>query len=68
MEIDTQLPSVEGSLDCSIENLERRLLTCLAEEQEKIRPDNALIAALCDAVRMGREYVEKQKELVKWTP
>jgi hypothetical protein len=28
----------------------------IAEEQAKVSPDNALIAALCDSVRMAREY------------
>jgi hypothetical protein len=27
----------------------------LAEEQEKVSPDNALVAFICDAIRLGRE-------------
>jgi hypothetical protein len=31
-------------------------LVLLKEEQEKLRPDNALVAVLCDAVRLAREH------------
>jgi len=51
-----ELPKVEGGLDRSIEDLERACLVLIGDEQEKINPDNALIAVLCDSVRMGREY------------
>jgi len=51
-----ELPKVEGGLERSIEDLERACLVLIKDEQEKINPDNALIAVLCDSVRMGREY------------
>lgn len=37
---------------------EQRCLICLAREQEKLHPDNGLIAVLCDAVRCVREYTD----------
>ncbi len=55
-----ELPSVAGRrLSTSIADLENRCLVHLAEEQEKLMPDNALIAVLCDAVRLGREYADE---------
>ena len=50
------LPSVVGRMECSNEELEHRCLIYIGLEQEKIMPDNALIAVLCDAVRCAREY------------
>lgn len=35
----------------------RRCSLLLADEQEKIAPDNALIACLCDSIRLTREHV-----------
>lgn len=37
----------------------------IEEEQSKINPDNALIATLCNAVRMGKEYLDYQAEIEK---
>jgi hypothetical protein len=37
-------------------DFERRCLVYLAEEQDKLSPDNGLIALLCDGVRLAREY------------
>ncbi len=55
-----ELPSVAGRrLSTSIAALENRCLVHLANEQEKLMPDNALIAVLCDAVRLGREYADE---------
>jgi hypothetical protein len=57
-----QLPSVGGRrLDCSNNEFERRCLVCLLHEQEKIAPDNSVIAVLCDAVRCVREYNDTMK-------
>jgi hypothetical protein len=51
------LPKIAGrSLGCSLNEFERRCKVWLATEQEKPLPDNALVALLCDAVRLGREY------------
>lgn len=53
--------SVAGRLEGSIEAHVRACHVLLADEQEKIAPDNALISALCDSVRLAREYVEYVK-------
>ena len=58
-----ELPKVEGGLERSIEDLERACLVLIKDEQEKINPDNALIAALCDSVRMGREYCDSVQRI-----
>lgn len=52
------LPEVAGRLDRSYADFERACLVLLADEQRKPNPDNALIAVLCDAVRLTREVVE----------
>lgn len=53
------LPLVGGRrMDCSNAMFEQRCLICLAREQEKLHPDNGLIAVLCDAVRCVREYTD----------
>jgi hypothetical protein len=49
------LPTVSGRLERTLDALERGALVMLAHEQEKILPDNALIAVLCDTVRLCRE-------------
>lgn len=55
---DPHLPAVAGRMECTNAEFERRCLVHLAEEQEKLLPDTALIALLCDAVRCVREYTE----------
>lgn len=50
------LPSVAGRMEGSNAEFERRCLIYLAEEQDKLIPDNALITLLCDGVRLAREY------------
>ena len=53
----SDLPAVGGRrLPGSNNEFEHRCLIYLAREQEKIAPDNGLIALLCDAVRCVREY------------
>jgi hypothetical protein len=53
----SDLPAVGGRrLDCSNAQFEWKCLCALKREQEKIAPDNAVIAVLCDAVRCVREY------------
>lgn len=52
------LPLVAGGLEGNLATFERRCLLQLKEEQEKILPNNALIAVLCDAVRVKREYCQ----------
>lgn len=45
-----------NEMPCSISIFDQRCHVFIEEEQNKIAPDNALIALLCDAVRLGREY------------
>ncbi len=49
------LPEVAGNFNDTLENFERRCRIALKTEQEKILPDNSIIALLCDAVRLKRE-------------
>lgn len=48
----------------SLHEFERACLTHLEEEQSKPNPDNALIALLCDAVRLKREHTELFRKTV----
>lgn len=52
------LPEVGGRrVNRSNADMERAFLVCLAREQEKGDfADSALVAALCDGVRIVREY------------
>ena len=62
--VDAGHVSVAGSLRGTIANLEHRAKLYIEEEQKKLAPDNGLIAVLCDAVRLGREYsAEMNKSL-----
>ena len=47
---------VAGTMERSISDHIRGLEVCIEEEQKKPLPDNALVAKLCDAVRLAREY------------
>lgn len=49
------LPKVGGRLERTVSALERAALIYVMREQEKLSPDNALIAVLCDTVRLCRE-------------
>jgi hypothetical protein len=61
-----ELPEVAGGLERTPESLERAWRLLLMMEQEKPSPDNALIAALCDAVRMKREWMQMLED-AQWT-
>ncbi len=50
------LPEVAGNFNDTLENFERRCRIALKTEQEKILPDNSIVALLCDAVRLKREF------------
>lgn len=53
-----ELPEVGGNaLDRSIADFDRACRVLIGNEQRKLRPDNHLVAVLCDSVRLGREYV-----------
>jgi len=55
----TDLPDVAGrACEVSIARLEHQALGCLRTEQDKPCPDNALLAVLCNTVRLCREYVD----------
>jgi hypothetical protein len=54
---DETLPAVAGdALTVTLDQFERSARVLLRDEQDKALPDNALLAVLCDAVRLGREY------------
>lgn len=58
-EVDSarRLVAVAGRLNRTIADFERSCIVHIDEEQRCANPDNALIATLCDAVRLAREYV-----------
>ena len=53
-----ELPVVDGRMECSIATFERRCRLAIDQEQGRSNPDTHLIAILCDAIRLGREYAE----------
>lgn len=55
---DDNLPEVAGVGPAgTLADFERACRVCIRDEQAKPNPDNHLIAVLCDAVRLKREYV-----------
>lgn len=52
--------AVAGRMEKTIDAHVRACEVHLADEQAKPLPDSALIAVLCDSIRMAREYVESQ--------
>jgi hypothetical protein len=60
--------AVAGRMETTIATFQQRCDRLLADEQQKIAPDNALIAVLCDAVRLAREYVELATKPIGGTP
>ena len=60
-----ELPSVGGRrIDCTNAMFEHRCRVYLDHEQKKVAPDNGLIALLCDAVRLAREYNDSMQRSV----
>lgn len=56
---ELSMPEVGGRMiDGTLNDLERRARLCIGLELEKIAPDNALIAVLCDTVRLVREHCD----------
>ncbi len=49
-------------LPTTLAEFERRCLVHIEEEQSRAAPDTALIALLCDAVRLGREYADFMRQ------
>lgn len=49
----------------SLADLQQAALVLIEEEQAKIAPNNALIACLCDTVRLIREYRDLMVEAAK---
>ena len=54
--------------ETTLANFEMRCNRLLNEEQAKILPDNTLIAVLCDAVRVKREYCNQVSRLFTLRP
>ena len=50
-----------GYMDRSMNDFARAVKVCIENEQAKFNSDNALIATLCDAARVGWELIEKMK-------
>jgi hypothetical protein len=49
--------TVAGRFDRSIADFIRACSVHLVEQQESIAPNNALIAVLCDSIRLAREHL-----------
>ena len=45
-------------MSCSLMQFAHRIKLQIKEEASKLNPDNALIAVLCDAARLGWEQIE----------
>ena len=61
------LPAVGGRrVETSLADLEYRARIRLQAEQGKPLPDNALIALLCDTVRLCREYADMMSDRRKF--
>ena len=59
MDQQCNLPVIGGRrLLKSHAQFEQQCHLLIMEEQEKISPDNNLIDALCDAIRLSREYCD----------
>lgn len=59
------LPSVSGRT--CLKSMGDHELACLAlivDEQERANPNTALIATLCDSVRLTREFVDHQQSSI----
>ena len=58
MDTTEGLPVIGGTyMDRSIAQFTRACQVLIKEEQDRLAPNNALISALCDAVRVARELV-----------
>lgn len=56
MQLDDEgLPDVAGRPDVPLAEFERRCRVQIGVLQEQVNPDNALLALLCDGVRLARE-------------
>jgi len=59
---DIKTTEVGGRMiECSLYDLKRRAKLYIGLEHQKINPDNALIAVLCDTIRLAREYEDHAK-------
>lgn len=54
-----------GPMTRTIRDLVRACDVCIGEEQEKLLPQNHVIAVLCDSIRMAREYVQYVKASIR---
>lgn len=48
-------------MECTLAEFAHRLALAIDREQHKPSPDNALIALLCDAGRLGWEHIDSIK-------
>ena len=54
--MNESMPEIAGeSMDCSISQFVRSCRVHIRAEMDKLNPNNALIATLCNAVRLTRE-------------
>ena len=60
-EILSGVVALPDRMDCSLNDLARRIRFYIEQEQRKINPDNGLIAVLCDAARMGWEFADSAR-------
>ena len=60
-EILKHVTSQLGYADCSMLDYATAIRACIETEMEKINPDQALIALLINAARVGWELIEKSK-------
>jgi hypothetical protein len=55
---------IDGTyMDCSLQAFRARCEVLIAAESEKLTPDTAVVAVLCDAVRLTREMTLMQARL-----
>lgn len=55
-------------MDRSLGDFARAVRVCIEEEQRKIAPQTHVIALLCDALRLGAEYISAMKGSLRTAP
>lgn len=60
---DAEVSVAGDRLEGTIAGFEHSCLVCIREEQESPAPRNHLIAVLCNAVRLAREYTARASTL-----
>ena len=54
-----------GYADCSMVEFAMAIRTCVESEMEKVNPDQAIIAILLNAARIGWELIEKSNKIAE---